>query len=129
MFPTGYLYPDGTRSSRKPKDGEVFYITKNGSVESTWQWDDMLMQWFNVSSGKATKANTATHVVPTGVFVDPNPVGDPDLLKKQFDEAMNNIKDAFKTPIVWDRPKCECGSDAVGSPRHSSWCCKYDPLT
>ena len=21
--------------------------------------------------------------------------------------------------------KCECGSDAVGSPRHSEWCPKY----
>jgi hypothetical protein len=107
MFPQGYLYPDGTRSSRKPKDGEIFQLTKNGSVESTWQYDDLLSQWFNISSGKPTKANTATHVVP-------------------------EIKYTFAgtgLDISWDKPKCECGSEAVGSPRHSSWCCKYDPLS
>jgi hypothetical protein len=28
-------------------------------------------------------------------------------------------------PDVEHKSKCECGSEAVGSPRHSDWCPKY----
>lgn len=29
----------------------------------------------------------------------------------------------------WQRPKCECGSDKVGSPQHSTWCPKHTAST
>jgi hypothetical protein len=108
-MPKGHIYPDGTKASRKPRDGEKFYITKNGVVESTWQWDDVMDKWVNISSGKPTKANTASY---------------PPSIKYTF--AGTGLDIAIKDPKT---AKCECGSEAVGSPRHSSWCCKYDPLS
>jgi hypothetical protein len=38
------------------------------------------------------------------------------------------------TPIIihlgnMDEPKCECGSEAAGSNKHSSWCKKFNPNT
>jgi hypothetical protein len=38
----------------------------------------------------------------------------------------NVTAEAAKAYInIVDTPKCVCGSEAVGSPRHSSWCGKY----
>jgi hypothetical protein len=112
MLPPNYTYPDGTKSSRRPKDGEFYVKTdpSTGAVESTWQWDDVLGQWFNTSSGKPNQHNTKTFVMENlqfdGIFIE-------------YDE--NKIR-------LWGA-KCQCGSEAVGSPKHSHWCDKFDPTT
>ena len=97
MFPIrSYTMPDGTKGYRRPSDGEIFNLTKNGVVESTWQWDDLHEKWYNISSGKPNDTNTATF---------------PPIWDKDFNTSLK---------------KCECGSEAVGSPKHSSWCQLYD---
>lgn len=105
--PPRYIYPDGNYSGRKPKDGEVFSLIKNGATESTWQWDGFVEQWFNVSSGKPSKVNTATFALP--------PV--------HFDPVTVDSKS------VWGEStkKCQCGSHKVNSQKHSDWCDLYDP--
>lgn len=111
--PSGYLYPDGTRASRKPADGELFHITKNGSTESSWQYDDMLSQWFNVSSGKPTPQNTTLY---------------------PYQMAPMDSYELEPTPSIFDLLKsgktlCDCGLHSVqsNSTRHSTWCKMYDP--
>ena len=47
-----------------------------------------------------------------------------------FEEGeIENLLDGF---IEWDEEnevkKCECGSSACGSPKHSKYCPKYDKL-
>lgn len=104
MMPQKYTYPDGTDSSRRPKDGEHYIKTNpiTGQVESTWQWDDLLGQWFNTSSGKPTPYNTVTFVIRDNMPIYHTPI----------------------TVTISDL-KCQCGSEAVGSPKHSNWCDKY----
>jgi hypothetical protein len=52
-------------------------------------------------------------------------------LSELIDEMMEIIEEDDQ-PFVYDsecikddEEKCECGAEAVGSPRHSSWCVKY----
>lgn len=99
-----YVYPDGTRSPCRPTDGEIFRYTQHNE---TWQWDDFLGQWFNISSGTPNAHNTRTHVVPA-VY----PYQEPDW------EQLYPIPDYAEN-------KCECGSESVGSSKHSDWCKKY----
>lgn len=113
-----YTYPDGTQSVNRPKDGQTYHtLNPDGSLGATWQWDDFKEQWFNISSGKPTPQNTATFVPQPIQFFDP----------KDLDNFENiaidwAFQEGFSVAL-----KCECGSDAVGSPRHSNWCRKYDP--
>lgn len=58
-----YTYPDGTQGSRRPRDGEYFVRSLNGSHKTeTFQWDDFLGHWVNVGNGEKVEfeAKTAT---------------------------------------------------------------------
>lgn len=35
--------------------------------------------------------------------------------------------DLFGTPAYQSTLKCQCGSESVGSNKHSTWCQKYSP--
>lgn len=46
-----YVYPDGTMSSNKPVDGQVFVIyDSKQSATSMWQWDGLKEQWYDVTT-------------------------------------------------------------------------------
>lgn len=53
-----------------------------------------------------------------------------DLLKQWFDihnlssEAEFDLVKEFER-LIGEGHKCECGSDKVGSPKHSTWCPKH----
>lgn len=126
--PTYYTYPDGTKASRQPADGEIFHIHKNGSVDSTWQYDDFLNQWFNVTSSKQySAANTATH--PPGSMMQ----GLKAMMDK-LDEADKKMLDEGGG-VIWGGyvKKCDCGTHACDPKtppsKHSTWCKIYDPNT
>lgn len=94
-----YIYPDGTTGFRRPRDGERFYLKDrvDGSI-SEWIWDGYAEQWFRKKDGTALSAN----------------------FKIQYEFEDKEIK--LHTNYV---KKCECGSEKVGSSRHSTWCAKY----
>jgi hypothetical protein len=105
-----YTYPDGTRSNNRPKDGEIFTLYCQGVVQSTWQWDDALVQWFNVSSGQPTKQNTAsftyrvTSIGISGIDVTID---------------LNNLS---------VEPECECGAKHTSCPQnHLRFCKLFKP--
>lgn len=101
-----WVMPDGTKTVHRPKDGVVVLNTDpNTGLDVYWQWDDCSVSWFNVTTGPTTNHNTATFIVPP------------------YQKDGYHLDNDFE---IKKTPKCECGSDAVGSPRHSSWCQKYD---
>lgn len=101
-----WTMPDGTKTVHRPKDGAVVLNTDpNTGLDIYWQWDDFKESWFNVTTGPTTNHNTATFIVPP------------------YQKDGYHLDNDFE---IKKTPKCECGSDAVGSPRHSSWCQKYD---
>lgn len=107
-FPFGapqvWLFPDGTKSTTKPKDGQTCSNTDpmtGNFIE--WVWDDVKQQWF--------VKNPLNPIYTYKVVYNP---------KIEFHDVKITIGDL---PEV----KCDCGSHAVGSPRHSTWCKKYDP--
>lgn len=96
-----YVYPDGTKGTNKPRDGQT-YSTQDPSTGdiTNWQYDGLQDQWCRVGGGRMA--------------------GGP------------GIPGASSTIFVnWEpesaQPKCECGSDKVGSPKHSKYCKKFDP--
>ena len=51
---------------------------------------------------------------------------DEDLLK-YFEELLKALEPVPSEPFVIDiAEKCECGSEKVGSSKHSDWCQKYE---
>lgn len=113
-LPTFHM-PDGTKTTNRPKDGQVW--TKwdaNQNPIETWQWDDFLCQWFNISSGKPTQHNTKTFAINCPM----------DLDNLELDDDWRKDKATITKISTF---KCNCGSEAVGSPRHSHWCDKYEP--
>lgn len=97
-YPT-YTYPDGSKSHTKPNDGAVYrYISNHSGAprEECYMYDGMLDSW---------KWIGAKILVVGGI----------DRIDIKID--MKDLK-------VGER-KCECGSEKVGSPIHSSWCEKY----
>ena len=101
--------PDGTKAASKHNDGQLWSKwDSTGNEVEKWQWEGTRDCWVNISSGKPTKANTATFAI--------TPM-DLDNYTYDLDGPIQPIK-------VFD-PKCECGSLKVGSPRHSSWCQMY----
>lgn len=124
-----WTYPDGTKSSRRPRDGEIFEIIDHytGSVESRWQWDAVPETWFNISSGKYNKANTATHAVPN---LAPPPASfhyDPAGLYGMGHWMDPDLDANVELPPVHaDKPKnttgCQCGGWSVKATKHPYYC-------
>lgn len=118
FLPKTWHMPDGSKTATKPSDGQTWSrFDSSGAEIEKWQWEGTKDCWVNVSSGRPNKQNTATYVIPS----QPRPI-DLDNYGESgymFGEYHSKVAHAIK--------KCECGSEHVGSPRHSSWCSKYDP--
>lgn len=121
MFPLRpaktYTYPDGTQSVNRPSDGQVFIVWDgNQKPQSTWQWDDYLEQWFNVSSGKPTPQNTASFIVPTST--------QPPLSDEEMEELSALLDEGRQACAV----ACECGARHTEFPNiHLRFCPLYTP--
>lgn len=100
-----FTYPDGSKASREPGDGEVFYIwDANQQPKSVWQWDGVTQQWHNITGITAAGADPSYGYsfsidLPEGMEID-------------LDRLQQTVK-------------CECGSEKIGSNQHSSWCPKH----
>lgn len=119
--PTWYTYPDGAKSSRRPKDGEKFDLVDGyGAVDSTWEWDDFLEQWFNISSGRPNKHNTATFATGQAAYHYY-----PGMTPSERENA------EFERPPIHAEPKldnpCKCGGWAVKATRHAHYCPLFHP--
>lgn len=92
-----WIYPDGSTSSVEPSDTQMFFIwgANKAYPKFSYQYDKKNQIWLDVT------ANTGP--------------SDLDLIK-EF-EGMIELGKQSK--------KCECGSESVGSSRHSSWCQKW----
>lgn len=46
---------------------------------------------------------------------------------QEFSEVAEGSNRDAEPPkrAMWEKPKCECGADSVGSDRHSTWCPMY----
>lgn len=110
-----WYMPDGTKTSNRPKDGQVMQTLDSHGNGTTWQWDDLLESWHNVSSGKPTQQNTQTFYYQA-VF-SPTDLDNVDLSNEWCKAKVT------KMPTL----KCGCGSEKVNSPKHSPYCDKYDP--
>lgn len=112
--------PDGTKAASKPNDGQIWTRWDlTGNEVEKWQWEGTRDCWVNVSSGKPTKANTATYVI-TPLDLDNI---DPSDYSLDYQHALGAIADS----LSYKAPRCDCGSLKVGSPRHSNWCQMYNP--
>lgn len=106
MFPhTTYIYPYGTSGSIPPKDGQVFHVFKNNVVDSTWQYDGFLSQWFKLMPGPAVQQSSCPM----------------DLDNLEFNSPYSD------SSYGYEKQKCECGSHSVNSDKHSIWCKLFDP--
>jgi len=94
-----YGYPDGTKSTERPNDGQLSLKYGIDGTSTVYQWDDFKEQWFDV----------------TGHYIG--------MAGDEFDRQLqaSKVKKKGPSPI----PTCDCGSEACGSNRHSSWCSKY----
>lgn len=98
MFQQTWDYPGGIKSPTKPSDGEMHIIWDSlGYPKFIHQWNDANGLWMDV-----------THTAPC----PPSNTVELDLVQ-EFDR------------LVEEGNKCECGSSAVGSSIHSSWCRKH----
>lgn len=108
MFTTAYTYPDGTKSIRRPKDGEIFRVWDPvDQNETVWQWDGYKVSWYNITNKQTPKVVTGSTVKVFLNGIELEMAGD-----VSYDISM-------------DEPKCECGSEKVGSNKHSTWCQKW----
>ena len=98
-----WLYPDGSTSQFEPLDKQIWTeLDPVGNVIRKWQWDRAHGQWYDI-----------THAPTVNPFTGSATYG--------YSSSQANPIDGIK------KVKCECGSDAVGSPRHSHYCPKYNP--
>lgn len=95
-----YVYPGGIKSPYRPKDGDR-HITwsSSGLPAAIHMWDDNCSQWVLV------------------------PVGAASPVKVVADYSVDFIGER-RSAVLYSSP-CECGSDKVGSLRHSDWCPKH----
>lgn len=95
-----YCYPDGTVSVTEPADNQIFYIWDVNATypREVWQWSTKRKQWLKL----------------TPQYGSQNKLVEDDL----------NLVQEFER-LVKESVKCECGSEAVGSSQHSSWCQKW----
>lgn len=94
------MYPFPTYTL--PDGTKTYYKPKDGQVFTTndgehWMYDGLYEQWLRKRS---------------------IPKRDDDPVHPDFEQDMALAK---------KQGPCECGAAKVGSPKHSSWCCKYDP--
>lgn len=54
-----WILPDGSTTLDRPKDGHILHVQGKDSSCMSWQWDDFLERWHNISTGNWTD-NTAT---------------------------------------------------------------------
>lgn len=101
-----WVYPDGNSSVRKPFDGEQFNDIKTGDC---WAWDESKQQWFH--SGYTLTYNSGNN--PNVIFAGPGKI------------TINGVELEGTVSITTKDSKCECGSEAVGSSKHSNWCKKW----
>lgn len=119
MRVTTYIYPDGTKSIRKPRDGET-YQAWDPSINDArvWQWDGYKNQWFDITKKQAPGSVTIT--------LPPAPV----MTGKNLKITLNGVELKFEGDCSYNidaEYKCECGSESVGSSKHSTWCKKWNP--
>jgi len=89
-----YTYPDGSTSSVRPRDGQMFYVHTGGSVTGSFMWDDLLGLWVDTSAG----------AVPGHPYAP-------------------SVSGIDWSGAIYDPPlKCECGKEKHKFANHSSWC-------
>lgn len=112
-------WPDGTKSDSKPVDAQVwsrFNLATGAEIEK-WQWEESKGSW------KRLTVVSAQNLYPnnTTIFTCPMDLDNYDFGMTLPGEPLivpQRLFDGLGT-------KCECGSDKVGSPIHSSWCAKH----
>lgn len=98
--PQTWAYPDGTKATRKPGDGEVFRkLSSNAAQEDCYIWYDQQQNWKWIGA-KIIAPTPKIEFIPITIHI-------------------GNVEEM----------KCECGSEKSGSNKHSDWCKKYDPNT
>lgn len=101
-------WPDGA-FKLAPRDGFVYTQNPN----DTYTWDGLLEVWVSGYGGK---------------IVDFTPPGQPSKVIQTNIQVPSAI-DFIPLSITIDNPddvsKCECGSEKLGHPGHSTWCKKW----
>jgi hypothetical protein len=82
----------------RPSDGQKFILQTDPYNSDEFMWDDALQQWFRIAHNAKVKISKPIDFIPITIHI-------------------GNL----------DSLKCECGSEKVGSNKHSSWCKKFDP--
>ena len=65
-----------------------------------------------------------TPVAIEPIIVEPLPTGWPTKFERAAERLRHEYEHGYVPPTPMAPKKCTCGSDKVGSPRHSSWCDK-----
>ena len=105
-----WLWPDGSTSQWEPTDGKIFIeFDKSGNKVREWQWNSAHGQWYDITTPSSVNPFTGAKS------------------KISFNGKEVDYGDNVSVKITPKEIKCECGSDAVGSPKHSRYCPKYDP--
>lgn len=106
-----YTYPDGTPCASRPKDGAKCVVSKpNSLLVDEWQWNHYKDSWIPTGNSYSYHAYYNAAAGYPGKIV-PDPPTPLEVL-----EAGISAKASVK---------CECGSEKIGSQKHSSWCDKY----
>lgn len=104
---TVWIYPDGTTSTTKPQDGAIQAVLDQSSQTFRYfKWDENRGQWLDVTYQAQASANNPGY----GVYINGKKI-----------ETVEEIS----ITVDYKKNKCECGSEAAGSNKHSQWCVKW----
>lgn len=98
-----WVYPDGSKTLCKPKEGERFniYDPFMHVIDKSFVWSDADGGWIEVTPHPNNYINMNI---------------DDDF---EFFVNLGNGKSSG--------PECECGAESTGSNKHYTWCKKWDP--
>ena len=101
-----YVYPDGHTNIFRPADGQTFIEWgPNQNPIKNWIWNDFKEQWIDIT-----------------IYINPN--SGSNWARGANQELEDNIAKEFEH-LISEISECECGSDKIGSSKHSNWCKKY----
>lgn len=103
-----YMYPDGMETVVRPVDGEQFMVRMKDGSQVEHIWDGLYERWI-----EKKYSHPARVMLGGGAYID----------GRVHDRGFE-IK--LKESVAPAKIVCECGSEKVNSPIHSSWCAKYE---
>ena len=104
-----YIYPDGSMSHNKPVNGDTYAVPdpSYSGGWAMWAWSDSKGQWINITN------NSANLRIPAN-------------LAAYINVDIGSSGKSYKELVEAKKTKCECGSEKIGSNRHSDYCPKHE---